>query len=480
MKFVTIDNRMKKSLLLSTLLTIFAFNMQAQTLDDAKKWYLEGDFEKAKPIFAAEHALNPEDASLNQWLGVCELKDGNFFAAEKLLSVAASKGIPEAYFHLALLYVQRYQFSDAHTQFDKYRRIKRRDKEALAKLEKAEMKAESFRKFVARTEDIQLIDSMVVPKSAFLSAYRLSPSAGTLSIENQLSVFMNERKDRRYFSRADSVNGLDLYVMEKLLDHFGNEKRLSESVNDTHNQAYPFVMPDGLTLYFASTGDESVGGYDLFVTRYHLASDSYLKPNHLNAPFNSPFNDYMMVIDEDQGIGWFASDRFQPKDLVCVYTFIPNNEVKLIESDDEDYLARRASIHSIRDSWKPDVDYALLLSKNNTHTDVADTQKADFSFVINDRFTYSQLSDFKSMSAKEQFLQFQLTSEKLKKTETELAQKRTEYARATQAEQQNMRTQILLLEKEQEQLHLKTKQCAKKARNEEIRYNHWNNSYIQL
>jgi len=50
----------------------------------------------------------------------------------------------------------------------------------------------------------------------------------------------------------------------------------------------PFVMSDGLTLYFASTDHQSFGGYDLYVTRYNLATDSYLVPNQLNMPFNSP------------------------------------------------------------------------------------------------------------------------------------------------------------------------------------------------
>ena len=33
-------------------------------------------------------------------------------------------------------------------------------------------------------------------------------------------------------------------------------------------------------------------------------------------PFNSPYNDYMYVIDEYNNLGWFASDRFQPEGKV--------------------------------------------------------------------------------------------------------------------------------------------------------------------
>lgn len=36
--------------------------------------------------------------------------------------------------------------------------------------------------------------------------------------------------------------------------------------------AYPFLMQDGQTLYFAYTGPGTLGGYDLYVTRYDRTS----------------------------------------------------------------------------------------------------------------------------------------------------------------------------------------------------------------
>lgn len=45
-------------------------------------------------------------------------------------------------------------------------------------------------------------------------------------------------------------------------------------------------------------------------------------------PFNSPANDYMYAIDEFNNIGWFASDRYQPDNKVCIYVFVPNSSKK--------------------------------------------------------------------------------------------------------------------------------------------------------
>ena len=91
------------------------------------------------------------------------------------------------------------------------------------------------------------------------------------------------------------------------------------------NADYPYVLTDGITIYYASDGPGSMGEYDIFVTRYNTNTDSYLMPENVGMPFNSPYNDYMYVIDEFNDLGWFASDRYQPEGKVCIYVFIPNS-----------------------------------------------------------------------------------------------------------------------------------------------------------
>ncbi len=456
------------------------FILRGQTLEEAKKLYLEGRYAEALPIFQTEYLLNPNDASLNQWLGVCLYETGNLPDAEQYLAYASQKKIPEAYIYLGELYTKMYRFDEAEKEFEKYQKIKRRDKEALAHLEEKRAYADRLKRLVKRTEDIQIIDSLIVAKNKFLSAYHLSASSGSLVPVNEffsnypnntLPVFINEKKDKLYFSQQDSLRGLEICSMEKLLDNFGNQKVLPPPVNDEKDQAYPFVMTDGVTLYFASTGHNSLGGYDLYVTRYNLSSDSYLNPNQLNMPFNSPFNDYMMVIDEEKNVGWFATDRFLPKDSVCVYTFIPNRQVTLIESNDEQYLINRARISSIKDTWKPNVDYTPLiaLAKEEQPLPEKEEEKGDFEFIIDDSHTYHKLSDFKSPAARELFAKAIKLQETLNRYQDELSAKRDQYAESNAAEKNKLAAAILSLEKETEALFKEIQQLTLQARNEEIR-----------
>lgn len=459
------------------ILTVAPSLLTAQTLDEAKKWYLEGRFADALPVFQAEQIKTPDNPSLNQWLGASLFEVGRFSEAERYLIFASQKKIPEAYLYLGELYTKLYRFEDAEKEFEKYQRVKRRDKAALAKLEGKRDYADKMRKAINRTEDIQIIDSVIVSKEKFIEVYNLSSSSGSVIPLNAFfknqpktdkTLYMNERENRIYYSNGDALSGYDLFTMEKLLNEFGNEKKLPESINGDGNQAFPFVMPDGITIYFASTGHESLGGYDLFVTRYNINTDSYLAPNHLNMPFNSVFNDYMMAVDEEKGIGWFASDRFQPADSVCVYTFIPNAKVTLLESDDEAMLARRAMISRISDTWKEGMDYNSLLAKANQKTVSQQKAENEFEFVINDQSTYRSKKDFKSHQALQLFNQAMLLENQLNALNHELMNKRNQFIMGN-SNDETLRASILELEARTQSISQEIEQFKIQARNEEIR-----------
>jgi len=347
-----------------------------------------------------------------------------------------------------------YRFEDAEAEFEKYQRANRKNKEALDKLTQRREYAEKLQRAVNRTEDIQVIDSLVVPKLKFLSAYNLSKSSGSLLPINEFfknlpvsdkTLYMNGREDKIYYSQGEQATGLDLFTMDKLIGTFGNEKKLPPSVNDEGDQAYPFVMSDGVTLYFASTGHTSLGEYDLYVTRYNLTAETYLAPNQLNMPFNSPFNDYLMAIDEEKGIGWFATDRFQPADSVCVYTFIPNPQVTLLESDDPGIMIKRARLSAIADTWKAGANYDLLRERARRKIVTLQEPEADFLFVINDRLTYHTLSDFRNDRARQIFAQALGLERQWQDLNRNLSERREQYANGNSNE--DLQASILSMEK---------------------------------
>lgn len=476
----TIQITMKFYTLILLVTMLFPTLLMSQVSEDARKLFNEGKYSQARELLEKELEENPSNASISYLLGRAALYTGDIETAEQSLTLAKKKKINDATLYLGRLFAIQYQFENAEKEFKIYEKAMRRNKEALAELEKEREYANLLQRLVSRTEDIQIIDSVVISKSEFLNAYNLSANGGSLqwthdffnegwNDENSV-VFMNERKTKVYFSRPATEQGSTLYTMEKMLDNFGNEKMLPSPINTPQDQAYPFIMSDGLTIYFASKGHESIGGYDIFASRYNLYSNTYLSPNQMNMPFNSPFNDYMMVIDEQKGVGWFASDRYQPKDKICVYTFIPNQEVRLVLTEDVDSLANRAKISNIKDSWREGVDYANLMEKASTIKTTSDSKQQDFVFVINDDYTYYHLADFKSFTARELFANAIEAERKLEAAKKELAIKRAQYAAAATNNRLSLTTEILQMEKTIGELFDQWRVTKVMARNEEIRH----------
>lgn len=255
-----------------------------------------------------------------------------------------------------------YRFDEAITALTKMIDEEKKKKNSTVTLEAQLHQARMGAEMLSGTERITIIDSMVVDADAFLSAYRLSVGCGTLaplasiaptlvrnSTQGAMPAFLNDFGDRMVFADTDSAGLTKLY--ECFTSAAGMERpvRLTGMGSDDDDQAYPYLLSDGVTLYFAAQGEESLGGYDIFVTRRMSATGPFVKAENVGMPFNSPANDYMMVIDEQARIGWFVSDRRQPAGKVCIYRFVPNDVRQTLspDTDSADAIRQQARITSI-------------------------------------------------------------------------------------------------------------------------------------
>ena len=78
------------------------------------------------------------------------------------------------------------------------------------------------------TENVAVIDSFVVDKNDFLSAYKLSKESGTISMSEDGSgtSFINELGDKMIFTQASGDGETHLYSRIKLIDKWEDAKLL--------------------------------------------------------------------------------------------------------------------------------------------------------------------------------------------------------------------------------------------------------------
>ena len=342
-----------------------------------------------------------------------------------------------------------------------------------------EQRLESMRGF---TQKVMFIDSVVVSKSKLLSSLNIPDEAGSIQAYNKFFnttdqpnsiVYLNQLRNKCVFSKFTD-GGWDLYSKEMIGGKWSNAVPLKglDILGDDVDINWPFLLSDGTTLYFAAKGVESIGGFDIFMTRYDETTQSYLKPENIGMPFNSIDNDYFFIVDEYDGIGWFATDRNQPEGKVCIYSFIYNDvrENYVVDEYTPEQLRQLSEIHSISQTWTSNQARLGALEQLTAVYKRKFTQKKknDFEFVINDELTYTTLTDFRSSEAAEMYVDLNELLRKKNKLDSSMERARIAYPTARQAQREQYKQQLLAAEKQSEKYETDIKNLSKEIRRIEL------------
>ena len=89
-----------------------------QSQSQAKKWFAEGEYEKAKPVFAKLIKGNPKNGSLNYWYGVCLNETGEHDKALPYLKKAVEREVENAFRYIGDYYLQDGEYEDAIENYE--------------------------------------------------------------------------------------------------------------------------------------------------------------------------------------------------------------------------------------------------------------------------------------------------------------------------------------------------------------------------
>lgn len=104
-----------------------------------------------------------------------------------------------------------------------------------------------------------------------------------------------------------TIGSFDLFVADIHTDGtYGTPKNLGPKINTEHREQFPFVSAKNM-LYFASDGHFGLGGLDIF--KSEISDESFSEPTNLSDIINSNLDDFAFVIDEENEIGYFSSNR---------------------------------------------------------------------------------------------------------------------------------------------------------------------------
>lgn len=124
--------------------------------------------------------------------------------------------------------------------------------------------------------------------------------------------------------RMGGFGGKDIYRAQWLGDTaWGNVQNLGSNVNSPLDDDAPYLVNNGYTMYYASRGFNSMGGYDIFFSELGPDGKSWQLAQNLGVPVNSPADDIYYQPLKDGSRAVFASNREGGNGMMDIYFATP-------------------------------------------------------------------------------------------------------------------------------------------------------------
>jgi len=145
------------------------------------------------------------------------------------------------------------------------------------------------------------------------------------SIQNGITI--STTKDTIIFSsdRKGGMGGLDLYMTVKTPVGKWSEPKNLQNFNTQYDDDYPVLSEDGKTLWFASQGHNSMGGFDIFEAKFDEQEQTWSNPRNLGYPINNFYDNYTISFTKNKRYAYVSDSRSDSHGGYDIYQLIFND-----------------------------------------------------------------------------------------------------------------------------------------------------------
>ncbi|MDG1476041.1 MAG: hypothetical protein P8Q14_02745, partial [Vicingaceae bacterium] len=314
------------------------YSSKEELKEAADKMFEEKNYTGSLKLFSQLLSTYPKDPNYNYKYGACVLfGERNKDEALRYLKFAASKpGVdPIAFYFLGKGYHHEYEFSKALDSYNKFKQKASSKEQKQYSVDREIEMCQNGEKLLKSMADIGVLSKKDIKESDFFRSYKLDGIGGKIIVKpeqfktkldkknkEKSIVYLGQAKDMIIFSSygKDGANGKDIYkAVKKSNGDWGEAVPFSKNINSQYDEDYPFLHPDGKTLYFSSKGYTSMGGYDVFKSKFNEVTKEWSAPQNLDFPINTPDDDILYISDIENKLAYFASSRASKQGELTVY-----------------------------------------------------------------------------------------------------------------------------------------------------------------
>lgn len=305
--------------------------------EKADKLFEKQEYIAATPVYLQLLSLQPRNPQYNYRYGTCLLFNSKKKqdAIKYLEFATASASIElEAFFFMGKAYHLNYQFEEAIKFYQLYKTNSRGKPNKALEVERQIEMCENGKTLLKNLVDIVVLEKKEYRAVDFYALYDFTDVGGNISVSASSQSKVDKKKgfvpvihypadaQQVFFASYgdDETNGKQIYVKRKLKEGgWSVPEPVRGEVNTKFNEDFPYMHPNGEYLYFSSEGHNSMGGYDVFRSKYNPSTNSFEKPENVDFAISSADDDLFYVVDASDKNAWFASARQSQDGKITVY-----------------------------------------------------------------------------------------------------------------------------------------------------------------
>ena len=155
-------------------------------------------------------------------------------------------------------------------------------------------------------------------KTPWLKPERMPENINS-GLETSASIWKNPLTEEEVLLVASSRPGTadnpnygetDIYISRRLPNGNWSElKNLGPNINTKFKEEFPKFSQDGKSIYFASQGHSSMGGFDIFKSVYDEVNQTWSPPKNLGYPINTADDDVYISFTSGGRIAYLSAMR---------------------------------------------------------------------------------------------------------------------------------------------------------------------------